>query len=70
MNELAEMCLRISGSEAGMDHEGGHPGDSARRVPDVSAANSALGWSATVTLEDGISRAWSWLVALRDEGTN
>jgi len=70
MNELAELCLRISGSEAGMDHEPGHPGDSARRVPDVSAANSALGWSATVTLEDGISRCWSWLVALRDAGTN
>lgn len=67
LNDLAEMCLKISGSEFGMVHEGSHPGDSARRVPDVTAANSALGWSAAVSLEDGISRCWSWLVAERDE---
>jgi nucleoside-diphosphate-sugar epimerase len=66
LNDLAEVCLRISGSEFGMVHEGSHPGDSARRVPDVTAANSALGWSASVSIEDGISRCWSWLVAERD----
>jgi len=64
ITDLAEMCLEITGSESEINYqEIGHPGDSRRRVPDVSQTQAVLGWSAITTIEDGLRSCWRWLQA-------
>jgi nucleoside-diphosphate-sugar epimerase len=61
---LAQMCLEITGSDSEIRYqEVGHPGDSKRRVPDISETQSALGWSPNQSLEDGLKSCWRWLQA-------
>ncbi len=60
--ELAKMCLEITGSGSEINYqEVGHPGDSRRRVPDVSQADLVLGWRATTSIEEGLRSCWRWL---------
>lgn len=66
---LAEMCAQHA-RDAEIEVEvvvggEGHPGDSRRRVPDISAAETQLGWSPRISLEDGLARCWRWLLAER-----
>ena len=59
IRSLAEAVNRTVGSMA-VDCVlgGGYHGDSQRRLPDTSAAESLLGWSCKVSLEDGLQRVW------------
>ena len=59
IRSLAEAVHRTVGSMA-VDCVlgGGYHGDSQRRLPDTSAAESLLGWSCKVSLEDGLQRVW------------
>jgi nucleoside-diphosphate-sugar epimerase len=62
--ELANLCLEITGSSSEIHfQEVGHPGDSRRRVPDISQTQSALGWSPFQSLEEGLRSCWRWLQA-------
>ena len=62
MRALAECINKTVGSMAvDMALGGGYPGDSQRRLPDVSAAEISLGWTAHTSLEDGLSATWSRL---------
>ena len=63
IRELAEIALKVSGSISGITSGDGHPGDTPRRVPDTSAAEAALGWQATVGIEEGMHRCWEWMLA-------
>lgn len=66
VREVLEAVLRLSGSKAGwraLDtraHYGGRYEDIDRRVPDVRKAKQLLGWEATTTLEEGLSRLIHW----------
>lgn len=62
VRELAEAVNRTVGTMAvDMVLGGGYPGDSIRRLPDVSTASKQLGWSSTTTLEAGLARVWARL---------
>jgi nucleoside-diphosphate-sugar epimerase len=62
LRELAEAVNRTVGTMAvDMVLGGGYPGDSNRRLPDVSNALTQLGWSPATTLEAGLARVWSQL---------
>lgn len=52
--ELAEVVLAISGSGSAIEHRPLPLDDPARRRPDISLARRALGWSPSVSLEEGL----------------
>lgn len=58
---IAELAKEISGADVEIVSTPGHPGDSDRRVPDISAAQSALGWNPTIDVEEGMRRCWDWI---------
>ena len=62
IRELAEIALKVSGAESEITSVDGHPGDTVRRVPDTSAAETALGWYSTVSVEEGMHRCWEWML--------
>lgn len=61
IRRVAEIALEVTGAEVNIVEVAGHPGDSVRRVPDISAAQEALGWSTTIGIEEGMSRCWDWI---------
>ncbi len=61
VSDVANLCLEASGSEAGVEMVDGHPGDSRRRLPDVSSAEDALGWTSTMPISEGIALCWAWM---------
>ena len=62
MRELAAAVNRTVGSMA-VDCvlAEGYPGDSRRRLPDIESAKSALGWSPTIALDEGLAMVWDQL---------
>lgn len=64
ISDLAKLCIEITGSPSEVHYqEVGHPGDSRRRVPDISEAQEVLGWAPFQTLEDGLKSCWRWMQA-------
>ncbi len=59
--ELVEMCIEVSGSTTLPIETLAHPGDTSRRLPDISESQRALGWNAEVPLIEGIERTWAWM---------
>lgn len=58
MLDLAQIIARMVGQETGetveLCFEEGHPGDSKRRLPNLSSTEECLNWSAEVSLESGL----------------
>lgn len=54
MLELAEQILRLTGSRSRLIHKPLPQDDPRQRQPDISLAQSALGWEPKVCLEDGL----------------
>jgi len=52
--QFAEMLREMTGGKSALQHLPGRLDDPRRRCPDISRARSLLGWSPTVTLEDGL----------------
>jgi UDP-glucose 4-epimerase len=61
--DLHRACSSIAASEAEPRFEAARVGDLRRSVLDVSRAERELGWSARVSLDDGLQRTWEWLQA-------
>ena len=62
MRSLAEAVNQTVGTMAvDMVIGGGYPGDSQRRLPDISTATTALGWTPKVSLEQGLALTWKHL---------
>ena len=59
--ELVEMCIGVSGSTIQPIKTSAHPGDTSRRLPDISESQQALGWNPEVPLNEGIERTWAWM---------
>ena len=56
MLELAELILRLTGSQSRLVYRSLPEDDPAQRLPDITLAQETLGWSPTVSLEDGLDR--------------
>lgn len=54
VRELAETIIRITGSKSRIVYKPLPQDDPARRKPDVSLARELLGWTPSVSLEDGL----------------
>ena len=61
VNRLHELCREVSGNSRPPRHEAPRAGDARRSVLDTSRAADALGWTARVTLPDGLRATWEWM---------
>src|SRR4051794_28850133 len=59
--QLHEACARVAGSDAEPRLEGPRLGDVRRSVIDPRLIERELGWSARVSLDDGLARTWAWM---------
>lgn len=57
IEELAELVIDVSGSESGITHEPLPPQDPQVRQPDISKAESEIGWTPGVDLRDGLEKS-------------
>jgi UDP-glucose 4-epimerase len=60
VNELHAACRRVSGVDAEPRHEEPRLGDVLRSAIDPARAGRELGWSARVSLDEGLARTWAW----------
>lgn len=57
INELANVVLELTGSDAGIKHEPLPQDDPKVRRPDITVARELLGWEPRVSLRDGLARS-------------
>lgn len=67
VRELAETVLRLTKSKSRIEFRPLPQDDPVRRQPDITKARKALGWSPTVTLEDGLTRTIDYFRGLLDK---
>jgi dTDP-glucose 4,6-dehydratase len=60
MAELAELVLRLTGSDAGVVYRPLPEDDPRQRQPDITKARQDLGWEPVVPLEEGLRRTIAW----------
>lgn len=58
--EVAKRIVELAGSASEVTLVERPEGDPAVRRPDVTLARNALGWAATVSLDDGLARTIAW----------
>lgn len=68
MLELAEMVIRLTGSSSRIIHQPLPADDPRQRKPDVSKAESLLGWKPRVPLEEGLRRTIAYFRDLLENG--
>jgi GDP-L-fucose synthase len=59
IRELAETVARVTGFTGRLTFDAGKPDGTPRKLLDVSRL-AALGWRATISLEDGLRDAYRW----------
>ena len=64
IRELAETIARVTGFAGRLVFDASKPDGTPRKLLDVSRL-AALGWRATISLEDGLRDAYAWFVANR-----
>lgn len=65
IRELAETIARVTGYQGRLVFDASRPDGPPRKLLDVSRL-SALGWRATMTLEDGLTDTWRWFLDNQD----
>ena len=60
--ELAQMIINLSGSKSRIEYRELPQDDPIRRKPDISLANSSLGWSPSVPLEEGLKKTIEYFI--------
>jgi GDP-L-fucose synthase len=63
---LAEQIAKVAGYEGGFHFDASKPDGTPRKLMDSTALH-AMGWTAKISLEDGIRDAYRWLVANQDQ---
>jgi dTDP-glucose 4,6-dehydratase len=58
--DLAELVLRVTGSQSGIEYRPLPQGDPVRRRPELTRARDELGWSPRVELQAGLVRTAEW----------
>ena len=61
--ELAEVIREVTGSDSCITHEDLPPQDPPIRQPDISKAQSRLGWEPEIGLHDGLERSLPYFEA-------
>jgi nucleoside-diphosphate-sugar epimerase len=64
MRELAELVVELTGSNSPIvtvPMPAGRTGDPMQRKPDLTVANTHLGWAPTIPLREGLSQLLDWL---------
>jgi UDP-glucuronate decarboxylase len=69
MLELAETVLRLTESRSRLVHKPLPADDPRQRRPDITLAESALGWSPKVSLVDGLEPTIAHFRSVLREGT-
>jgi len=64
VTELLDLVSRVTGVRLEPRRAPPRPGDIGRSVADVRLAREALGWSPSVSLEEGLRRTYEWLRTL------
>ena len=62
-----ELGMELAGSISRIVHKPLPPDDPQRRCPNISKAKKLLGWSPTVTLEEGLEKTIDWFKQRRQE---
>jgi len=70
IRDLAEMILAQTGSQGGLRYEDGRPADIARLVADITATQSALGWTPQYSLSEGLGETIAWYRELQAEAAD
>jgi len=65
IRELAETIAKVTGFKGEIRFDPTKPDGTPRKLLDVSRLN-ALGWKATISLEDGIRRTYQWFLEHQD----
>ena len=61
IREIAELIVRISGKQIDIQYDPSKPEGDRGRAADFSKAQSMLGWTPKVSLEEGIRRMYHWI---------
>jgi len=61
INELACLIMRVVGFEGAVDHDTTKPDGTPRKVMDVGKL-AAMGWTARISLEDGLRDVYQWFL--------
>ena len=67
---IAELVQRLAGTRTPIEHQADRPGDVRRHVAGVQRARSMLGFSATVGIDEGISRYVEWVRSAPGRGVS
>jgi nucleoside-diphosphate-sugar epimerase len=65
IQDLAQKVKELAGSTSRIVHRPLPPDDPQRRCPDISKAKKLLGWSPTVSLEEGLKKTITWFTQRR-----
>jgi GDP-L-fucose synthase len=65
IRELAETIAKVTGFKGELEFDATKPDGAPRKLMDVSRLKS-LGWSASVSLEEGLKRAYRWFLDNQD----
>lgn len=65
IRELAETVKRVTGFEGKLTFDSSKPDGTPRKLMDISRLK-ALGWQASITLEDGLQDAYQWFLDNQD----
>jgi GDP-L-fucose synthase len=65
IRELAEMLARVTGFKGRLVFDASKPDGTPRKLMDVSRLK-ALGWQASIGLEEGLRDTYAWFLAHHD----
>ena len=60
MNDLAEICINVSGKDLTINKLEATEGSPKRRTPSMKKSIELIGYNPKVKLEDGIAQTYSW----------
>jgi UDP-glucose 4-epimerase len=69
VNEIAETLLRVSGAAAPVEYAPPRPGEQQHSFLDARKAAKLLGWTPSVSLEQGLRSSYEWFAARRKPAT-
>lgn len=61
ISELANMVKEVVGFSGGVEYDASKPDGTPRKLVDVSKLN-AMGWSAKISLQNGVERTYQWFL--------
>lgn len=64
IRELADLVLKVTGSDSEIIHEPLPVDDPTQRRPDISLARKALGWEPRIQLEEGLALTAAWMSSI------